>query len=285
MSLIHFLLQLLVAVKNRIKRIIKSRFQFRIYDHLVALDLRTLSGAAGVLYSWLNVTIKACLMHVSLKVSGCAAVQCKVKNSRFELLQQRPEPCLCSACVRFSQSFHVRMESQLVWRFFCRKRPSAMRTRAHPFSTTSSSIKLPTVENRRLPATPPARTLHPIQPLDRRKPPRCPSRQNTPGSHHPAIGSPCLGGTPHLAATLCRVATHPPLATQHPGAIPPITPPPISNACPPPPPAHLSIAGPGACLRPPSQNVPQLAEGTRVDTSIRPPPHLTSPSRLHHHPG
>lgn len=170
----------------------KSCFHFRIYDHLVSLDLTTLSGAARDLYSWLNVTIKACLMHVSLKDSGCTAAQCKVENSCFELPLQRPEPCLCSACVRFSQSFHVRMESQLVWRFFCRKRPSAMRTQAHPFSTTSSSIKLPTVENRLLPATPPKHTLHPIQPLDRRKPPRCPSVLNTPGSHHPAIGSPCL---------------------------------------------------------------------------------------------
>lgn len=158
-----------------------------------------------------------------------------------------------------------------------------MQTQAHPFNTTSSSIKLPTAGNRLLPATP-TRTLRHIQPPNRRKPPRAPSHPNAPGKHHPVIVSPCLGGTPHLAAALCLVATHPPLTTQHPGAIPPITLSPISNACPPPPPAHLSIAGPGGRLRPPSQSASHLMEGTRVDTSVHPLPHLTSPSRLHHHP-
>lgn len=165
------------------------------------------------------------------------------------------------------------MASRSVWRFFCRKRPSSMQTPARPFSTTSSSIK-------------PNLTLRHIRLPNHRKPPSRTSHPNAPGIHRPVIGNPCLGGIPRPAVALRPVATHPPLATQHPGAIPPITLPPTSSACPPPPPPPLLItAGQGARLRPPSQNVPQPAEGTRVDTFVPPPPRLTSPSCLHHRPG
>lgn len=166
---------------------------------------------------------------------------------------------------------HTRMASPSVWRFFCRRRPSSTRTPAPPSSTTSSSIK-------------PNLTLPRIRPPNRPKPPRRTSRPNAPGRRCPLIGSPCLGGTPRPAPARRPAATHPPLATQHPGATHPrITPPRISSACPPPP--HLTTAGQGARPRPPSQNAPRPAEGARGDTFARPPPRLTSPSRLRHRPG
>lgn len=173
----------------------------------------------------------------------------------------------------FSRCFHTRMASRSVWRFFYRKRPSSTQTPALPFSTTSSSIK-PNLTPRHTP--------------NRRKPPRRTSHPNAPGNHRLVIGNPCLGGTPRPAVALRLVATHPPLATQHPGSIPPITLPPISSPCPPappPPPPPFIAAGQGARLRPPSQNVPQPVEGIRLDTFVHPPPRLTSPSRLHHRPG
>lgn len=164
------------------------------------------------------------------------------------------------------------MASPSVWRFFCRKRPSSTRTPARPSSTTSSSIK----PNLTLPHTPPP---------NRPKPPRRTSHPNAPGRLRPLIGNPCLGGTPRPAPARRPAATHPPLATQHPGATPPpITPPRISTACCPPPPPPTT-AGQGPRPRPPSQNVPRPAEGARGDTYARPPPRLTSPSRLRRPPG
>lgn len=179
---------------------------------------------------------------------------------------------LCIAAF-FSPYFHTRTASRSVWRFFCRRRPSSTRTPAPPSSTTSSSIK-------------PNLPLRHSRPSNHRKPPKRTSRPNAAGIPRPLTGTPCPGGTPRPAGSLRPLATHPPLATLHPGAIPPISLPPISRAFPPPhPPPPLSTAGQEARLRPPSQSVPQLAEGTRVDTSVRLPPRLTSPSRLHHRPG
>lgn len=168
----------------------------------------------------------------------------------------------------FSRYFRTRMASRSVWRFFCRERPSSTQTPARPFSTTSSSIK-------------PNLTLRPT---------RLPNHQKHPRQSHPkAPGKPCLGATRRPAVALLPGATPPSLATQRPGAIPPIVLPPISSACPPPPPPppprRLISTGQGARLRPPSQNAPQPAEGTAVDMFVRPPPRLTSPSRLHPRPG
>lgn len=199
-----------------------------------------------------------------LSGSGCGAAQITVESVVFVFVLTF-SPYIAAF---FSRYFHTRTASRSVWRFFCRRRPSSTQTPARPFSTTSSSIK-------------PNLTLRHIRPSNHPKPPKRTSHPNAAGLHRPAIGKPFLGGTPRPAG-----ATHPPLATRHPGAIPPISLPPISRAWPPPhPPPPLSQAGQGARLRPPSPNVPPPAEGTRVDTSVHLPPRLTSPSRLHHRPG
>lgn len=179
--------------------------------------------------------------------------------------------------------FHIRMESLLAWRCSSPKRPSAMQRPALPFSMTSSSTKLPTMEN--LPLTAPTLTPLLIQCLNHPKPlrhpnhPRRQSHPNTPRNNHLAV-IPHLVATHHPAVALNLGAILPPLAIH-----PPTTPPPSTNARPPPHPPRLSYAGPEVGRRHPSQSAQRLAESTREDTSIHLPPRLTSPSRLHHHPG
>lgn len=192
------------------------------------------------------------------------------------------------------------MESLLAWRCFSPKRPSSTQRPVHPFSMMSSSTKLPTMENLPLPAksfplTAPTLTPLLIQCPNRPKHPsrpRCPSHPNTPRNNHPVTVNPCAGGTPHLAVTPHLVATHHPAVTLHLGAIlpppaihPSTTLPPSTNACPPPPPPHLSYASPEVGRKLLSQSAQRLAESTREDTFVHPPPLLTSPSRLRHHPG
>lgn len=155
------------------------------------------------------------------------------------------------------------MESLLAWRCSSPKRPSSVQRPAHPFSMTSSSTKLPTMEN--LPLTAPALTPLLIQCPNHPKPlrhpnhPRCQSHPKTPRNNHLVTTNPCTEGNP------------------------PTTLPPSTNACPPPPPPHLSYAGPEVGRKRPSRRAQRLS--TREDTFIHPPPRLTSPSRHHHHPG
>lgn len=199
--------------------------------------------------------------------------------------------CLCDCaphcCILlYLPYFHIRMGSLLAWRCSSPKRPSFTQTPNHLFSMMSSSTKLPTMENLLLPAMP---TPLLIQCPNR---PRHPSHPNTPRNNHPVIVNPCLGGTPHLAFTLHQVATHHPADTLPLGTIPPppathppTIRPPNTNACPRPPPPHLSYAGPEVDHKLPSQSVRRLEESAREDTSVHPPPHLTSPSCLPHRPG
>lgn len=204
---------------------------------------------------------------------------------------------LCPHCciLLYLPYFHVRMESLLAWRCSSPKTPSSTQTPTRLFSMMSSSTKLPTMENLPLPAMlTPLLIQCPNRPKHLRHPkhPNRPSHLNTPRNSHPVIVNPYLGGTPHLAFTLHQVATHHPADTLPLGTIPPppathplTTLPPNTNACPPPPPPHLSYAGPEVDRKLPSQSVRRLEESAREDTSVHPPPRLTSPSCLPHHPG
>lgn len=189
----------------------------------------------------------------------------------------------CSILLSF-QYFHIRMESLLAWRCSFPKRPSSTQTPVRPFSMTSSSIKLPTVENLPLHIRSPNRQKHLRHPSRT----RCWSHPNAPGSNQAVTLNLYPGGTPHLADTPRLVIIHPLVVTLHLGAIlplpaihPPTTLPPSTNAYPPLPPPHLRYAGPGAGRKLPAR---RPAESARVDTFVHPRPHLTSPSHLHRHP-
>lgn len=200
--------------------------------------------------------------------------------------------------------FIIRMESLLAWKCFSPKMPNSTQRTTRLFSTTSSSTKSTTetqlllLNRLQVTATTLTPPLTPFQNhqnhLNHPGHPSHPSHPNTLRSTRPVIESRCQGGTPRLAATPHQAATPHPVATLHLGATPPPTihpptthPANINTSLPPllsplPRPSY-AIPGAGRSLRGPSAQ--GLAESTSVDTSVPPPPPLTSPSRLRRPPG
>lgn len=182
------------------------------------------------------------------------------------------------------------MELLSAWKCFCLKTPSSTQKPRDLFSMTSSSTRLEPMEIPALTPLPLIPSPDHLNNPNHQKHLLHPRHQRCLRNKHTAPVSPCQGGIPHLAALIPHpIASHHPIhalflaaISPPPAPLPPTTPTHILKACPPPP-LHLSCAGPGVGQRVLAPSTRSL--GKRSPTFVHPPPLLTSPSLLHHHPG